>query len=40
MIAVSNKIEYRNQMNERVKSSLHEEEVVFQPYDANLTDMQ
>jgi len=35
VIAVSNKIEYRNQLNERVKSSLREEEFVFQPYDAN-----
>ncbi|MFC5973635.1 orc1/cdc6 family replication initiation protein [Halomarina salina] len=35
VVAVSNKIEYRNQLNERVKSSLREEEFVFQPYDAN-----
>lgn len=35
IIAVSNKIEYRDQLNERVKSSLREEEFVFQPYDAN-----
>ncbi len=28
-------IEYRDQLNERVKSSLREEEFVFQPYDAN-----
>jgi cell division control protein 6 len=35
VIAVSNKIEYRNRLNERVKSSLREEEFVFQPYDAN-----
>ena len=35
VIAVSNKIEYRDQLNERVKSSLREEEFVFQPYDAN-----
>lgn len=34
VIAVS-KIEYRDQLNERVKSSLREEEFVFQPYDAN-----
>ncbi|MFD1514204.1 Cdc6/Cdc18 family protein [Halomarina rubra] len=35
VVAVSNKIEYRDQLNERVKSSLREEEFVFQPYDAN-----
>jgi cell division control protein 6 len=35
VIAVSNKIKYRNELNERVKSSLREEEFVFQPYDAN-----
>jgi len=35
VIAVSNKIEYRDRLNERVKSSLREEESVFQPYDAN-----
>lgn len=35
IIAISNKIEYRDQLNERVKSSLREEEFVFQPYDAN-----
>lgn len=35
VIAVSNKIEYRDQLNERVKSSLREEEFVFQPYNAN-----
>lgn len=35
VIAVSNKIEYRDRLNERVKSSLREEEFVFQPYDAN-----
>ena len=35
IIAVSNKIEYRDRLNERVKSSLREEEFVFQPYDAN-----
>lgn len=34
VIAVSNKIEYRDRLNERVKSSLREEEFVFQPYDA------
>lgn len=35
VIAISNKIKYRNELNERVKSSLREEEFVFQPYDAN-----
>ncbi|WP_424016333.1 Cdc6/Cdc18 family protein (plasmid) [Halorientalis pallida] len=35
VVAVSNKIEYRDRLNERVKSSLREEEFVFQPYDAN-----
>lgn len=35
IIAISNKIEYRDQLNERVKSSLREEEFVFQPYDAH-----
>jgi cell division control protein 6 len=35
VIAVSNKTEYRDRLNERVKSSLREEEFVFQPYDAN-----
>ena len=35
VIAISNKIEYRDRLNERVKSSLREEEFVFQPYDAN-----
>ncbi len=35
IIAISNKIEYHNELNERVKSSLREEEFVFQPYDAN-----
>ena len=35
VIGVSNKIEYRDRLNERVKSSLREEEFVFQPYDAN-----
>lgn len=33
--AISNKIEYRQQLNERVKSSLREEEFVFQPYNAD-----
>jgi len=35
VIAVSNKIKYRDRLNERVKSSLREEEFVFQPYNAN-----
>ena len=35
IVAISNKIEYRDGLNERVKSSLREEEFVFQPYDAN-----
>jgi len=35
VVAVSNKIEYRDRLNERVKSSLREEEFVFQPYNAN-----
>ena len=35
IVAISNKIEYRDRLNERVKSSLREEEFVFQPYDAN-----
>ncbi|WP_266081422.1 Cdc6/Cdc18 family protein [Haladaptatus caseinilyticus] len=35
IVAISNKIEYRDSLNERVKSSLREEEFVFQPYDAN-----
>ncbi|WP_440009471.1 Cdc6/Cdc18 family protein [Halomicrococcus sp. SG-WS-1] len=35
IVAISNKIEYRDELNERVKSSLREEEFVFQPYDAN-----
>ncbi|MFC7166797.1 orc1/cdc6 family replication initiation protein [Halospeciosus flavus] len=35
VVGISNKIEYRDRLNERVKSSLREEEFVFQPYDAN-----
>ena len=35
IVAISNKIEYRDHLNERVKSSLREEEFVFQPYDAS-----
>lgn len=34
IIAISNKIEFRDQLDERVKSSLSEEEFVFHPYDA------
>ena len=34
VIAVSNKIEYYDRLNERVKSSLQEDELVFHPYDA------
>lgn len=35
IIAVSNKISYRDVLNERVKSSLQERELVFPPYDAD-----
>ncbi|MDY7081078.1 MAG: AAA family ATPase, partial [Halobacteria archaeon] len=35
ILAISNKIEYRDRMSERVKSSLREHEFVFDPYDAN-----
>lgn len=35
VIAVSNKIEYRDQLNERGTSNLREEAFVFQPYAAN-----
>jgi len=35
IIAVSNKIEYRERLGERVKSSLQERDFVFDPYDAN-----
>jgi len=35
VIGISNKIRYRDQMDERVKSSLCEREFVFPPYDAN-----
>lgn len=35
IIAISNKISYKDQMNERVKSSLRERELIFPPYDAN-----
>lgn len=34
IIGISNKIEFRDQLDERVKSSLSEEEFVFNPYDA------
>ncbi|KTG15856.1 Cdc6/Cdc18 family protein [Haloferax profundi] len=35
VLAISNKIEYYERLNERVKSSLQEAELVFHPYDAN-----
>jgi cell division control protein 6 len=35
VIGVSNKIQYKDRMDERVKSSLCEREFVFPPYDAN-----
>ncbi len=35
IIGISNKIRYRDDLNERVKSSLSEREFVFPPYDAN-----
>jgi len=34
-IGISNKIKYKDRMDERVKSSLCEREFVFPPYDAN-----
>jgi cell division control protein 6 len=34
VIGISNKIRYRDSLNERVKSSLSERELVFPPYDA------
>lgn len=34
VVAISNKIEYYDELNERVKSSLQEDELVFHPYDA------
>jgi cell division control protein 6 len=34
VIAISNKIDYRNQMNQRTKSSFGHREFVFDPYDA------
>jgi archaeal cell division control protein 6 len=35
VICISNKIEYRDRLNERVDSSLQDNELVFDPYDAN-----
>lgn len=35
IVGISNKIRYRDDLNERVKSSLSEREFVFPPYDAN-----
>jgi len=35
IIGISNKIDYPNQLSERVKSSLSRDELVFSPYDAN-----
>jgi len=35
VIGISNKIKYKDRMDERVKSSLCEREFVFPPYDAN-----
>lgn len=35
IIAISNKIEYYESLDERVKSSLQEDELIFHPYDAN-----
>ncbi|SDN30583.1 cell division control protein 6 [Halogranum gelatinilyticum] len=35
VISISNKIEYREQLNERVNSSLQDRELTFHPYDAN-----
>ena len=34
-ICVSNKIEYRDRLNERLDSSLQDNELVFDPYDAD-----
>lgn len=34
-ICISNKVEYKDQLNERLKSSLQENELIFHPYDAN-----
>lgn len=38
VIGISNKIKYKDRMDERVKSSLCEREYVFPPYDANQLD--
>ena len=35
VVAISNKINYRKSLNERVKSSLGDDELVFSPYDGN-----
>lgn len=35
IIAISNKIDYRDEMNQRTKSSFGHKEFVFDPYDAN-----
>ncbi|GAA0240073.1 DNA replication protein Orc4 [Halobacterium noricense] len=35
IIGISNKIKYRNRLDERVKSSLQEREIVFTPYDCD-----
>ena len=35
VICISNKIEYRDRLNERVDSSLQDNELFFHPYDAN-----
>lgn len=35
VLAISNKIEYYDNLDERVKSSLQDDELVFHPYDAN-----
>ncbi|WP_416840419.1 orc1/cdc6 family replication initiation protein [Haloferax sp. DFSO52] len=35
IIGISNKIDYKERMNERVKSSLQEREYIFAPYDAS-----
>ena len=35
IVAISNKISYQSELDERVKSSLQEREFIFPPYDAN-----
>lgn len=35
IVGISNKINYRDRLNERVKSSFGDDELVFNPYDAN-----